>query len=221
MVIVLLRRLPAASLVRVMVRLYALSVLLRITTVVVSVRAGWYFYVLPTTWGDALMAGCLLAVLARDRPTTVARVATFLLSRWAGAAGAVVLLAFALHPASYWSPITYIAIIPVLCVVGWQLLLAVTTATAPRCRSVLSSRGLQWFGLHSYALYLYNSAAVLVSTAALGDTPQAVGLGIAVAIVLAAVSRIVVERPAAAWRRRFTVPVDRSGASAPTTENLA
>jgi peptidoglycan/LPS O-acetylase OafA/YrhL len=200
--IVLLRKVPPSSLVTVVLRLYAASILLRVVTVVVSVKADWFFYVLPTIWGDSLMAGCLLAVLVRDRPALVQRFSAVLLSRWAGALGALVIVVFALNPSSYWSPVTYVATIPLLCLVGWQLLLGATTAAAPLCRTVLSWPGLQWFGLHSYALYLYNSAAVLVVTAALGRTPLAVALGIIAAILLSVLSRIAVEQPAQAWRRR-------------------
>lgn len=219
--IVLLRKVPPSSLVHVMLRLYAASVLLRVLTVLISVKANWFFYVLPTTWGDSLMAGCLLAVLVRDRPALVQRFATVLLSRWAGALGASVLLVFALNPSSYWSPVTYLATIPLLCLVGWQLLLGATTEAAPRCRSVLSWRGLQWFGVRSYALYLYNSAAVLVVTAALGRTPLAVALGIVAALLLSVLSRVAVEEPAQSWRRRRQAQVVTSGVAGPGTENSA
>jgi peptidoglycan/LPS O-acetylase OafA/YrhL len=43
---------------------------------------------------------------------------------------------------------------------------------------------------------------VLVVTAALGRTPLAVALGIIAAILLSVLSRIAVEQPAQAWRRR-------------------
>ena len=218
--IVLLRKVPPSSLVHIMVRLYAVSVLLRVLTVFVSVKAGWFFYVLPTTWGDSLLAGCLLAVLVRDRPDMVQRVAAVLLSRWAGALGVLVLVVFVVHPGSYWSPITYLATIPLLCLVAWQLLLGATTAAAPRFRAVLSSRGVKWFGLHSYALYLYNSAAILIVTAATGRTPLALSLGIAAALALSALSRVAVERPAQGWLRRRQDDVSiTAGTALPLTRN--
>jgi peptidoglycan/LPS O-acetylase OafA/YrhL len=203
-VLVLLAKVAREHRLRVVVWLYAAAVLVRLTTVLVSLATGWFFYVLPTTWGDALLAGCLLAVVARERPDLLARLRGPAMSWWTAAFSALVLGGFSVHPASYWSPVTYVALIPVLSAIGCQLVLAATAPSPPPWSVALAARPARWLGDHSYALYLYNSAAILVAVAALGRTPLTIAVALAAAIALSVLSRVAVERPAAAWRRRHS-----------------
>ncbi|MBM6405972.1 acyltransferase [Phycicoccus sp. CSK15P-2] len=199
-VLVVLRRNTTDGTVRAVAWILGGAVVVRLLTLVLSVQAGWYFYVLPTTWGDPLVAGSLLAVTLRARPDLLDRTRAVLLRGSVCALMAIVMLGMALWPGTYWSPAFYVAGVPLATVAALQLVLAATSGSPPRWAGVLSHPWLRYLGTRSYALYLYNSAAILVLRDLMPARAAAV-VGVAAALVLAELSWRLVERPALRAKR--------------------
>ncbi|GAB3048452.1 hypothetical protein GCM10027053_03340 [Intrasporangium mesophilum] len=205
MAVLLLRR-PAGSRLRPMLWLIAAAVVLRMATVVEGMSLGWFFYTLPTVWVECLLTGALLAILAASArhagwaPRSPALVT---------ALAVVVIAGLSLNPGTYQSPLTYLVGIPVLTSAAAWVVWWASRPVPSRLRTALEWSPLRWLGDRSYALYLFNSACILVVTSYVGWTVWGRSLGAAIAIVLAMASRRFVELPALRLKDRLGDAVSR------------
>ncbi|MEW1954384.1 acyltransferase [Terrabacter sp. NPDC080008] len=198
---------------RALVMLISAAMLMRLATVVIGRSLGWFFYAMPTVWFECLLAGGALALLeGQMRPLRGGRPGATLI----GTLAAAVLLGAALHPSTYLSTLTYLLGIPVLALATVGIIWAARQAEARAVRRVLEWAPLRWLGDRSYALYLFNSPCILVSTSLLGHNAGARLAGGTVAVVISMLTLRFVERPALGLKARF----DRSRATPSSADVL-
>ena len=152
------------------------------------------------------MVGCTLAVVLHGRPDAVARLRAVAEQPAAGALAWLVILGFAVHPATFTHPLTYVVGLPLLALASARLVLAATGQRVGPTRRLLQTRPLGWLGDHSYGIYLFNSTCVIVLTSLVGAGLPTRALGIAIALVAAALSRRYVEQPFLALKDRIGKP---------------
>jgi peptidoglycan/LPS O-acetylase OafA/YrhL len=150
------------------------------------------------TRGDLLLAGCGLA-LARHSGL-LAKLPPRLL-RLAGAAGLLYLCVFA-AAAPDPAPLTW-SDYPVQTVALAALLASVTQGPPAWLLCVLELRPLRALGTISYGCYLWHYLIWTALSPALAPGPVALAAVLALTLVAATVSYVVVERPAHRLRRRF------------------
>jgi peptidoglycan/LPS O-acetylase OafA/YrhL len=190
-----LLRMPSTRRLAVVRRLIAVAVLVRLVTMAVSGPLDWFFYALPTTWADCLLLGAALALVRHDAPDLWARIERRASQPSTFAAAAAVVLGTSSVAAAFWSPVMYTIGIPVVAVAAGVLVVAAATGASAAGAGLLRTAPARWLGDHSYSLYLYNSFCVLFLQRVIGaGLPQRL-LGVALAIVLAVLSRRYVERP--------------------------
>jgi peptidoglycan/LPS O-acetylase OafA/YrhL len=188
--------------IRVMWWILALCIMARLITIIVAIRQGWFFYALPTLWLECFMGGAILAIWTQRSVGLAAR------SSWATSGPAIVvalvsILLASAHPGAFLSMTTYVFGIPVLTASASCLIASVLLRAPGPYHSFLRAPALQWLGDRSYGLYLFNSACVLIVATSLGQGWGARAVGIAIAIVLAEVSRRWIERPALRLKARI------------------
>lgn len=200
-VVVLLLGGSRARRMRVLGWMLAASVLLRLLTVAVGMRQGWFFYALPTCWFECLLAGALLAVRGvgsdRSRPARPKGRQAVTALCWG------VIVTAALHPGTFLSPVTYVLGIPALTAAALGLVACACAFDGGTTKRALSTPSLRWLGEHSYGLYLFNSTAILVVGQSAGHGLMSRAVGAGVAVVLAVVSRRYVEVPALRLKSRW------------------
>lgn len=178
------------------------SVLLRLLTVLVGMRQGWFFYALPTLWFECLLGGALLAVggfeVGQCRPSGAMLRRAMMALCWG------IMFLAAVHPGTFLSPITYVLGIPVLTASSMGLLTCASATGGGVTTRVLGAHALRWLGEHSYGLYLFNSTAILVTSHWLGHGLASRALGAGAAVGLAVLSRRFVEVPALKLKSRLT-----------------
>lgn len=204
--VAVVRRAAPDSRLRVMCWLLGAGVLLRVATVLAAGRLDLFFYALPTTWVDTLMVGCTLAVVLHGRPDRVARLRSVAEHPAAGVLVWLVILGFAVHPATFTHPLTYVVGLPLLALASARLVVAATGRQVGPTRRLLQTRVLGWLGDHSYGIYLFNSTCVIVLTALVGAGLPTRALGIAIALGAAALSRRYVEQPFLTLKDRIGKP---------------
>ncbi len=165
-------------------------------------------YPLPTSWSVALFLGCALRLgQARAQRLLPASPAA---RRWIAGGILALFAAAALTPSIGASPAMYLLVVPAVAVASAVLVLLAAGSTRLAARGPV--RLLVALGTVSYAAYLWN----LPIQQWLGD-PGTLGaglLGAALTLLAATVSWWLVERPAAALRRRLqhgTSPVPHPG----------
>jgi peptidoglycan/LPS O-acetylase OafA/YrhL len=155
----------------------------------------WFFYALPTTWADCLLLGAALALVRHDAPDLWARIEERAGRARTIAVAAVVIVGTSVIAAAFWSPVMYTIGIPILAVAAGVLVVAAATGASASGAWLLRTRPARWLGDHSYSLYLYNSFCVLLLQRVIGEGIGERLLGIALAVVLAVLSRRFVEQP--------------------------
>jgi peptidoglycan/LPS O-acetylase OafA/YrhL len=136
-------------------------------------------YMGSETASASLLVGCLLALLMKERPTTLR------LARWilvAGSAGVFVLAA--LSPSPWW----YAVLIPTL--VTWW------TAVLIWARTPMTWGPLRYVGTRSYSVYLWHLGILWLTLQICGASLGWMAVGIAVSFGIAEVSWRLVEQPA-------------------------
>ena len=201
-------------------RLVVLAVLgfmlVRMLTVVATAAYPFYVYALPTTWGDALLIGALVAIA---RPPTASR------RRLAPATGLAVtgvglilLLGGAFWPGMFRALWTYAYGIPLMSLGAALVILGLDGSQPHALTWVFRTRPVVALGVLSYSVYLYNSTAILLLQHVYGHGYLQRSAALLVAILCAALSYRFVEQPFLRLKERFTKPsVTRDAAHAVTT----
>lgn len=214
LVIVLRRRVRRETVAILMLAAVAVQVTLRAAIVYGHpVTQHWLYriYFAPDLHSEGLLLGCVLGLLARSGPRD--RLPVLSAAATAGAAGLLALAEMAPFSEAHqvWAPIAAaVASLPVVlcCVV------------LPRCRlaTALGARPLVWLGERSYGLYVWHFP--LLSLPALlpwlGRRPQVLQDAVIVvaAVVVAAISRAVIEVPFMRLGRRLLGPKGHTAAPA-------
>lgn len=175
--------------------LIAGAVLVRLLTMLAAESFGWFFYALPTTWADCLLVGSALALVRRDAPDLWTRIEQVARRRGSITAAAVVVFGTSCVTAAFWSPLMYAIGIPVLAVAAGVFVVAAATGESVAGAWLFGTAPARWLGDHSYSLYLYNSFCVLLLQRVIGAGLRERLLEIALAVVLAVLSRRFVEQP--------------------------
>jgi peptidoglycan/LPS O-acetylase OafA/YrhL len=167
---------------------------------------GSRLYALPTSNSDALMIGCLLALLFRDRIDLINRV-----TAWRPAVGRTLAVTLMYVPiALSWhyllAPLT-VTLGPMLqAVCAGYLIASLLSVRTGISFSVLNFSAVRSLGLISYSLYIWQQPFLLAPSQLFG--PLALWLGsdpgrLAVSIGCAILSYFAFERPLVALRRRL------------------
>lgn len=157
-------------------------------------------YWLPTTWTDALLVGCALALAARAGwsvtwgPRLQGAVA------WVAVIFLAALCAWQAITHSAWS---YRVVLLLVAVAAGVLIVGLTGARVPWVLRPLELGWMRWVGRRSYAIYLWN--AILITGIPAGWEPRRVWLavGAVLAFPVAELSWRLVESRALAYKRRF------------------
>jgi peptidoglycan/LPS O-acetylase OafA/YrhL len=177
---------------------------LRSLTVAIAPVYPLYLYALPTTWIDPLMCGVLLAVHRHQTQGAPGPAPAHL--RIAPVLALAALFAAALHPGTYVMAATYLIGIPALAMVTAWLIWSLEDSPASLFSRAFSLPALRYAGAISYALYLYNSASILIIGDLWEESLLARAAGLLVAVLLAVASYHWVEIPALRLKARLGAP---------------
>jgi peptidoglycan/LPS O-acetylase OafA/YrhL len=174
----------------------------RSLTIAVAPVFPLYVYALPSTWIDPIMCGVILAV-HRSRGGPGPGPAHL---RFAPPLAIAALLLAALDPDTYVASATYVIGIPLLGLATAWLIWSVECSPRSLVSRALASPVLRYAGAISYALYLYNSASILIIRHLWEDSLVARAVGLLVALLLAVGSYHLVEARALRLKARVGAP---------------
>jgi peptidoglycan/LPS O-acetylase OafA/YrhL len=147
-------------------------------------------YTLPTTWAITLVVGAALQVYQDNLPR---------MAGWLAAAAGLVLTGMSLMPDARDRAETFLVGGPVVALATSVLILFAMQGE----RVAPLWQPLRWLGLISYATYLWNYLILRWLEAWVGEGPLASWLSVPCTVAAAAVSWVLVERPANGWKERL------------------
>lgn len=187
-------------LVRQRVRRMAVPLLIMLISAGAFLRVGSWFlfgtdiYSVSSTWFDALLMGCLLAFIWRER-ALVPR-------SWTVATAWVVLAALALWPDLKDQAFAYLVGLTLIEISTVVLLASATSGVKSLAVSWLDWSVIQYLGRRSYGLYLYN-ALFFFTDWNLGRGVINASVCIGASLLAAEISYRLIERPALKMKKRF------------------
>lgn len=154
-------------------------------------------YTSPSTWADALLGGCVLAVLLNRLPMT------WRLPAWAPYAALGLLAFMSAWSGTRYSVIAYGGMLTLAWIAG-----AVLIVTAIQRPNDLAARWMlnpvaRWLGTRSYGIYLWNGLFLLTGFTAPVPGPVQALAGVTLSLIAAELSWRFVEQPALKLKHRF------------------
>jgi peptidoglycan/LPS O-acetylase OafA/YrhL len=149
---------------------------------------------------DGLIIGCCVGVLASSG--MVSRIA-----RWVSASLGPLLLVFVTYMMGIIAPYGFGLTIVNLFFAALLIVLLATGPTTSVLAGFLSARPLLWLGKLSYSLYLWHIIARLAARSLFKDAGLVFLCSITLALLMAAISYYLIERPFLKLKKRFHEPM--------------